>query len=421
MSRRMSRSFPLSHCLAPGAGQRLTQLAVLGLSALLLALAGGCAGADVETADTSEEPPEIFAALGEGWNTITPGGETTCSDGSEYRFFARKGDPSKLMVYLQGGGGCWNAMTCDREGDPTYTTQAPPSLRSAAGAEPEEGAVHGVLAFGHPENPFADYSVVFVPYCTGDVHIGARTASYTVAAKDDEPEREVTVEHKGFVNGMAALDWTYQAFDAPETIFVTGSSAGAIPSPAYARILKDHYADARIVQLGDGAGGYRSIQDARPHEPWGAMEALAGFPEIAAMRSGEFNFEKLYTVSAAAEPDVMFGRYDTAEDEVQIQFLQVSGQDVTSLQPLLDANEEDIDAAVSNYRSYVAPGVVHTILLRPEFYTYSVGGTRFSRLAGGVRRGRRGERRPLRRVLRAAGPECQSSRAPRAERPESSE
>ena len=37
----------------------------------------------------------------------------------------------------------------------------------------------------------------------------------------------------------------------------------------------------------------------------------------------------------------------------------------------------DIDAAITNYRSYLAPGDVHTILLRPEFYTYSVDGTSF--------------------------------------------
>ncbi len=363
-----------SSCLDTGPAARGVQVATLLLS--LLVLLGACQ-ADAPAEPEAEAPPELFANLTDGWNVVEPGGETTCSDGSDYRFFARKGDPAKLMVYLQGGGGCWNAATCDREGQPTYTTQAPPQLKSPAGADPEEGAVHGVLAFGHPENPFADYSVLFVPYCTGDVHIGNRSASYTVAADGDAPEREVTVEHKGFVNGMAALEWAYEAFRSPETIFVTGSSAGAIPSPAYARILKDHYGAARVVQLGDGAGGYRNIANARPHEAWDALAALSDFPEIAAMSSEDFSFEALYTTAGAAEPEVMFSRYDTAEDAVQVQFLAISGQAPESLQTLLDANEADIDAAITNYRSYLAPGDVHTILLRPEFYTYSVDGTRF--------------------------------------------
>ncbi|MEM9408296.1 MAG: pectin acetylesterase-family hydrolase [Acidobacteriota bacterium] len=355
---------------------RLTPLAGLGLALALACLALACQ----PSADVAEEPatPDLLAELGEGWNAIVPGGETTCSDGSEYRFFARKGDPEKLLFYLQGGGGCWTAGTCDREGQPTYTTTAPPELRSPAGSDPEEGAMHGIMAFAHPDNPFADYSAVFVPYCTGDVHIGNRTGTYTVAAADEAPEREVTVEHKGFVNGQAALRWTYEAFSAPETVFVTGSSAGAIPSPVYARLLKDHYAGSRVVQLGDGAGGYRNIAENRPHEAWGTLAALSDFPEIAALSTEDFNFESLYTTSGAAEPEVVFSRYDTAEDSVQIQFLKIGSPEVEELQPLLDANEADIDAALAtNYFSYVAPGTVHTILLRPEFYTYSVDGTDF--------------------------------------------
>ena len=39
-----------------------------------------------------------------GWNAIEPGGETTCSDGTPYRFYVRPGDPARLMVYFQGGG-----------------------------------------------------------------------------------------------------------------------------------------------------------------------------------------------------------------------------------------------------------------------------------------------------------------------------
>ena len=363
---------PVSVCFSPGAVSGSVQWVSVLLVGLLTLASAGC---QTEAAQEESAEPDVLANLVEGWNTVSPGEGTTCSDGSDYRFFARKGDPSKLMVYLQGGGGCWTAGTCDREGNPTYTTTAPPTLRSPAGADPEEGALHGALAFGHPENPFSDYSVVFVPYCTGDVHLGNRTASYTVAATDESPEREVTVEHKGFTNGMAALAWTYEAFQSPETIFVTGSSAGAIPSPAYARVLKDHYAGARVVQLGDGAGGYRNLAESRPHEQWGALDALSDFPEIAAMSSDDFNFEVLYTTAGSAEPDVVFSRYDTAEDAVQIQFLQVSGQAPELLQPLLDANEADIDTKITNYFSYVAPGDVHTILLRPEFYTYSVNGT----------------------------------------------
>lgn len=333
--------------------------------------------------EPAEPEPSPLAALGPGWNPIEPGGDTICSDGSPFRFFVRAGDPGKLMVYLQGGGGCWTGATCDPDLRPTYKRVVETELRSAPGTEPEEGAMHGIFAFGHPENPFADYSVVLVPYCTGDVHIGDALASYTAPAGanpegEEHAEHEVTVHHKGWVNGQAALAWTAEHFLEPETVFVTGSSAGAIPSPVYARQLTETYPEARVVQLGDGAGGYRNLSQAQPHAQWRTLDALASkYPEFAAMTPEAFSFEALYTTTGKAASRIQLARYDTAEDETQIQFLRISQTDVDSLQPLLDANEADIDAEISNYASYVAPGTVHTILLRPEVYTYEVNGVRF--------------------------------------------
>jgi hypothetical protein len=342
------------------------------LLAALLPLA--CAPAAQEEAPA----PSPLADLGPGWNPIEPGGETICSDGSPYRFFVRVGDPDKLMVYLQGGGACWFGESCDPQGRPTYKPVAEPELRSASGTEPEEGAMHGIFAFGHPENPFADYSVVFAPYCTADVHIGDRVTTYTVAATDEAPAREVTIHHKGWVNGQAVLAWTKEHFDAPETIFVAGSSAGAIPSPIYARELAEAYPEARLVQLGDGAGGYRGMGRVQPHVVWGTLEALgAEHPEFADLAPEEFSFELLYTSTGKALPQAQLARYDTAEDETQVAFLQLSQTEVDSLQTLLDANEADIDAEIDNYASFMAPGTVHTILLRPEVYTYEVNGVRF--------------------------------------------
>ncbi|HVS14794.1 MAG TPA: pectin acetylesterase-family hydrolase [Thermoanaerobaculia bacterium] len=342
---------------------------------LLAFLALGCAKAEPE--------PDPLAGLGPGWNPIEPGGETICSDGSPYRFFTRVADPARLMVYFQGGGGCWTGATCDPDGRPTYKRVVEAELRSAAGIEPEEGAMHGIFAFGHPENPFADYSVVFVPYCTGDVHLGNAVTSYTAPAGttdegEEHTEHEVTVHHKGWANSQAALAWTAEHFRAPQTVFVSGSSAGAIPSPVYARQLAESYPEARVVQLGDGAGGYRNLSQAQPHVQWNALGALASrYAEFASMAPEEFSFEALYTTSGKATPEVQLARYDTAEDETQIAFLRLSGNDTETLQPLLDANEADIDAEISSYVSYVAPGAVHTILLRPELYSYQVGEIRF--------------------------------------------
>ena len=51
-----------------------------------------------------------------GWNVIKPGGETTCSRGTEFAFYYRKGSSNNVVIDFQGGGACWNSETCSIAG-----------------------------------------------------------------------------------------------------------------------------------------------------------------------------------------------------------------------------------------------------------------------------------------------------------------
>ncbi len=327
---------------------------------------------DPQQASTDETPTadpvsvNPLADLAPGWNTIKPGGDTICSDGSPYQFFVRPGDPEKLLVYFQGGGACWNGATCDPELQPTYKINV---------QEGELQRYHGIFAFTEPENPFAEHSVVFAPYCTGDVHIGDALATYTSPATEERASREFQVHHRGYINGDAILSWTFEHFIAPKEIFVTGSSAGAIPSPYYTMKVAEHYDEARIAQLGDAAGGYRSEQRTdNPANIWNTLSRLGDLEAFTAQTGDDFRYETLYIAAASTYPNIMFAEYDTAEDDVQRRYLTLGGEaEDVSLQPLLEANQADIRAAVPNFRSYIAGGELHTILARPEFYRYKVG------------------------------------------------
>ncbi len=63
------------------------------------------------------------------------------------------------MIFLQGGGACWQGFyNCNIRAD----DQAPP-------AGPP---FPGVFDESSPDNPFADYSVVYMPYCDGSAFGG---------------------------------------------------------------------------------------------------------------------------------------------------------------------------------------------------------------------------------------------------------
>jgi hypothetical protein len=112
---------------------------------------------------------------------------------------------------------------------------------------PRGSRARGIFDFADERNPFADYSVVFVPYCTADVHIGNATTKYGPG---------LTVYHKGYLNGTAALDHLAATFPGATDIVVIGESAGSIAAPLYAGLVSDRLADARITVLADGSGAY---------------------------------------------------------------------------------------------------------------------------------------------------------------------
>ena len=321
---------------------------------LLIVLVAGCSREEPAAAEPLVS--EAFTSLAAGWNTFEPGGDTTCSDGSPFRFFARPGDPEKLLIYFQGGGGCWTGATCDPDGQPTYSISAREELIEAKPGEPRpEGAMNGIFDYTRDGNALADYSAVFVPYCTGDVHLGNRSVTYDAPASEGHEAHEFTIHHKGSVNALAALEWTYEAFSGPKEIFVTGSSAGSIPSPYYAHLVKQQYPDARVAQLGDASGGYRrQAGGATPYEQWNLLDVVAEMPYFAELEEGSFRYEDLYIAAAKAHPDVQFAQFDNAKDAVQVRFLEIGGAEVPDLQELLDANRADITAEVPNFRRQVA-------------------------------------------------------------------
>jgi len=296
------------------------------------------------------------ADLAPGWNWIAPGGETMCSDGSPYQFVVREGPGEDLLVYFEGGGACWSGLTC------ALVQPFTPSIDQ----ERLETASDGIFDFDNSANPFREYDVVLLPYCTGDVFMGDDVRTYRAG------ERSVTIHHKGYANASAALDWVYASFPAPDSVFVTGESAGALGASFHAPWIIEQYPQTRIAVLGDSAGGYSApgFDMAAIFGSWGTLDLLPDWiPAFAALDDASgLKFEDFYTVTAAQYPQVTFAQYNTLHDSVQ-QFFMKLMPDTPPLEDSLPATLSAILDVAPNFRSYLADGSVHTILHLPEFYT----------------------------------------------------
>lgn len=293
-----------------------------------------------------------------GWTTVAPGGETSCALGTPYEFHVKPGRKDRLFVFLNGGGACWNGNQCSLEEEPT------PYIPTAQIEHNDPRQLKGVFDETRDENPLKEWTQVFVSYCTGDVHLGYRDATY------DSWKEEFTVHHRGRANTRAVLDWVYANVAAPERVFVAGSSAGGIAAPWYAVEIAQHYPDAAISVLGDGAGGYRDAAVAGLMENWGFWEDA---PDWIMQGGTPASFEDIWIRAAKAEPRLTLAQFDNAYDDVQEMFLKLLGTE-TRLHPLVEANRKDLDGAIPGFRSYVAGGTSHTLIRYNRLYTYEVGG-----------------------------------------------
>ncbi len=300
------------------------------------------------------------------WNRIAGGPGTGCAHDLSFAFFVHPGSDRRLMIFFQGGGACWNSQNCDVEGRSTFH----PLIDSTD----DPNRLTGLFDLSNPQNPVREYSIVFVPYCTADAFLGARTVRYSIPGTTDSSARHFDIRHRGRANADQAVAWVYANFLEPSLVFVTGSSAGAIPSPLYASLVAQHYPRARVVQLGDGAGGYRAPAIAGILGAWGATTVLKDDAAYRGVDSAALTFEMLYVVAARSTPRVSFAQYNSAEDDVQLSFLSMLGVKDVKLARLLSLNLADIRRANPGLRVYTAPGQLHTILRRPEFYTLAVDG-----------------------------------------------
>ena len=252
----------------------------------------------------ADEPAQ--AADTAGWKTVAGGHGTGCAtDATPYEFYVHEGDPRRVAVYFEGGGGCWNSRNCGLDGQATFD----PSVDDKDRPWLKRPGVGGILDAGNPANPLRDFTIVFAPYCTADVHLGVRLR----ALRNRATARTSPSKYRGLANSQRVMDWVTQQYTEPKTVFVSGGSAGAIPSPIFASQLARHYTKAHVVQLGDGAGGYRTMRLAQWLELWGATRALKHDPLYRDIDVETANFEDFYS-RAAPVANLQLAQINSIED-----------------------------------------------------------------------------------------------------------
>jgi hypothetical protein len=183
----------------------------------LLAVVAAC-GNNSSSPDPDGGGGQAIEAPPETWTWIPIDG-TQCGNGAPTGIGVNLTTRSdRVMIFLQGGGACWDANTC-------FVLKSSVNIESGYTQQSftsEIAQIGGAWVWQrNAQNPFKDASWVYVPYCTGDLHDGTRTATYDVLGTPR------MVAHVGSLNLDKILARVHATRPNADVIWLGGLSAGA--------------------------------------------------------------------------------------------------------------------------------------------------------------------------------------------------
>lgn len=269
----------------------------------------------------------------------------TCLHGTPYIVSVRPATvpTSATVLYLQGGGACWDELTCTL-GFAKKTADVP------------DGYHNGIFDRTNPENPVKDYNIVFASYCDGSVFSGD--------AKVDYGGQETW--HWGIRNLSAAVTILRDRFADSTTLLVTGSSAGGFGTFMALGVVRAALPDRYIHLLNDSGPG---IENPKLAETMGrGIRRQWQFEQFLPSDCVECDEQLLFLLdyALAHDPDLSVGMYSYLDDSViGTLFVQFFSAYPAILRETTDRIHERFP---DRFRRFFVDGAEHTILANKQFY-----------------------------------------------------
>jgi hypothetical protein len=202
-------------------------------------------GAPLDRSQSGSPVPGMSAPAGWNWYAIDG---AMCRDGSPTGFYVRYGSVNRLLVYLEGGGACTSPGFCDH--NPANLSQV-----FIAGGETVLGSTFllpglqqpgtlGIFDLNNANNPFRDWSQIYVPYCTGDVHFGTKRNATA-------PGVSALQQFVGYPNMQKFVARIVPTFANAEKVVLAGASAGGFGAGLNYGLVQDSFGSVPVIVLDD--------------------------------------------------------------------------------------------------------------------------------------------------------------------------
>ncbi len=298
----------------------------------------------------ADAPPGVpLEAPARTWTWIPIEG-AVCDDGSPTGVGVNLApDAPGVMVFLSGGGACWDYATCVTLNASAHGPFAAPQFAAASAV-----FTSSIFDRALQGNPFAAWSFVFVPYCTGDLHAGDRVANYTSGSATR------MIHHKGRANLRALLPRLAATLTEGLRVAIVGASSGGFG----AALNHDLFREAL------GRRSYYVVDDSGP-----LLQGDAISPALRAQWFTSWNLSWLDGPCPACRGDLsaLYTGLATRHPNDRTALITSRQDSVTRALFGLDAATYDADVlslaaafnALNARRAFVRSGSTHTILGRP--------------------------------------------------------
>jgi pectinacetylesterase len=276
-----------------------------------------------------------------GWNYYDfPG--AMCRDGSPLGIYVRFGSVNKLMIYMEGGGVCISPHFCDH--NPANMNQVFPggdlngesvsgSLATVSGLQAPYTS--GIFDTTNTANPFLNWNQIYIPYCTGDAHIGTNPT----ASIPNDFGVATTQHFVGALNMQLFIARIVPTFKSVAQVVLTGSSAGGIGAGLNFGLVQDSFGSVPVTLIDDSFPPFTGTQDITPclqalsNGLWGLEAALPS--DCAECSDPDGGFTNIVPYWLQKYPHAHFGLVSSIHDQVIRLFLAAGTDNCADTDPNL--------------------------------------------------------------------------------------
>jgi hypothetical protein len=224
---------------------------------------------------------------------------TYCRDGNQTGYGININPASsKLLIWFEGGGACFNDLSCIQNPESFPATDT--YLNSIL-------AHYWIMNRTSDNSPFKDWNLVFIPYCTGDVHSGTSMKGYK-----GQPQ-------VGFLNYKRDLAEIVPRFQNVDQVVLGGISAGGFGVAWNWMWTQDAFGSIPVDALDDsgppmGPDFLSECQQQRNGALWGWAASLHPSCKTCDLATGKIVRPLLDTTMKRNTPSTRLGLLSYDED-----------------------------------------------------------------------------------------------------------